>query len=50
MKVAATLTYYCLITNENVTEEYATRKEARQRAVWLSSKQLAKNIRVINHA
>lgn len=50
MKVAATLTYYCLINERSVFEKFTSRKEARDRALELSKRQAAKEIRIVNHA
>jgi hypothetical protein len=49
-KAAATLTYFCLINERSVFETFTSRKAARERALYLSKHQMAKNIKVINHA
>lgn len=50
MKAVATLTYWCLIHDAPKFESFTSRKEAKERALYLSKRQLAKNVKIINHA
>lgn len=49
-RIAATLTYWCLIYSAPKFEAFTSRKEAKDRALYLSKNNLAKEIKIVTHA